>query len=101
RFAAEELRTFLSQVFASDVPQVQEESPGKVQIYLGECDQLAKAGFSTKDLPRDAFILAVKDGKIIERGSHAELMAEKGYYYRLYTRQYEDEQTSIVLDKKE
>ena len=34
RFAAEELRTFLSQVFASDVPQVQEESPGKVQIYL-------------------------------------------------------------------
>jgi ATP-binding cassette subfamily B protein len=46
-------------------------------------------------------ILAVKDGKIIERGSHAELMAEKGYYYRLYTRQYEDEQTSIVLDKKE
>jgi ATP-binding cassette subfamily B protein len=46
-------------------------------------------------------ILAVKDGKIIERGSHAELMAQKGYYYRLYTRQYEDEQTSIVLDKKE
>ncbi len=46
-------------------------------------------------------ILAVKDGKIIERGSHAELMAQKGYYYRLYTRQYEDEQTQIVLDKKE
>ncbi len=46
-------------------------------------------------------ILAVKDGKIIERGSHAELMAAKGYYYRLYTRQYEDEQTQIVLDKKE
>lgn len=45
-------------------------------------------------------ILAVKDGKIIERGSHAELMEAKGYYYRLYTRQYEDEQTQIVLDKK-
>ena len=30
-----------------------------------------------------------------------ELMAAKGYYYRLYTRQYEDEQTQIVLDKKE
>ena len=46
-------------------------------------------------------ILAVKDGKIIERGNHAELMAAKGYYYRLYTRQYEDEQTAIVLDKKD
>ena len=46
-------------------------------------------------------ILAVKDGKIIESGSHAELMAQKGYYHRLYTRQYEDEQTQNVLDKKE
>ena len=45
-------------------------------------------------------ILAVRDGKIVERGSHAELMEAKGYYYRLYTRQYEDEQTQIVLDKK-
>ena len=45
-------------------------------------------------------ILAVRDGKIVERGSHAELMAAKGYYYRLYTRQYEDEQTQNVLDKK-
>lgn len=45
-------------------------------------------------------ILAVKDGKIIERGSHAELMAAKGYYYRLYTRQYEDEQTHSVLNKE-
>lgn len=46
-------------------------------------------------------ILAVKDGKIIERGNHAELMAAGGYYHRLYTRQYEDEQTQSVLDKKE
>lgn len=45
-------------------------------------------------------ILAVKDGKITERGSHAELMAAKGYYYRLYTRQYEDEQTHSVLNKE-
>lgn len=45
-------------------------------------------------------ILAVKDGKIIERGSHAELMAAKGYYHRLYTRQYEDEQTQSVLNKE-
>ena len=33
-------------------------------------------------------ILVVKDGKIIERGRHTELMAARGYYYQLYTRQY-------------
>ncbi|MDY4809276.1 MAG: ABC transporter ATP-binding protein, partial [Bulleidia sp.] len=35
-------------------------------------------------------ILVVKDGKIIERGRHTELMAARGYYYQLYTRQYEE-----------
>ena len=35
-------------------------------------------------------ILVVKDGRIISRGTHAELMKEKGYYYELYTRQYEE-----------
>ncbi|MDD6675059.1 MAG: ABC transporter ATP-binding protein, partial [Lactimicrobium massiliense] len=30
-------------------------------------------------------ILAVKDGKIVERGTHKQLMAQKGYYYELYT----------------
>ena len=33
-------------------------------------------------------ILAVKDGKIIEQGTHRELMKQKGYYYSLYTRQF-------------
>ena len=35
-------------------------------------------------------ILAVRDGKIIEKGTHRELMQRKGYYYQLYTRQYEE-----------
>jgi len=35
-------------------------------------------------------ILVVQDGKIIERGRHRELMRKKGYYYDLYTRQYEE-----------
>lgn len=33
-------------------------------------------------------ILAVKDGRIVERGSHHELMQKRGYYYELYTRQF-------------
>ena len=35
-------------------------------------------------------ILAVVDGKIVERGTHEELMKKRGYYFELYTRQYID-----------
>ena len=42
-------------------------------------------------------ILVVQDGKIVEQGRHAELLKAKGYYYRLYTRQYEDEATGALL----
>ena len=36
-------------------------------------------------------ILVVKDGKIIESGTHRELLAKRGYYYDLYTQQYQEE----------
>jgi ATP-binding cassette subfamily B protein len=36
-------------------------------------------------------ILLVHDGKIIERGTHDYLMSERGKYFELYTRQFEDE----------
>ena len=42
-------------------------------------------------------ILVVKDGRIVEQGTHKELIAARGPYYRLYTRQYEDEQTKGIL----
>ncbi len=35
-------------------------------------------------------ILVVDDGKIIERGTHKELMRKHGHYYDLYTRQYDE-----------
>ena len=35
-------------------------------------------------------IIAVHDGRIVERGTHDELMRKQGYYYKLYTRQHED-----------
>ncbi len=35
-------------------------------------------------------ILVVRDGRIIGQGTHAELMKQKGYYYELYTRQFEE-----------
>ena len=42
-------------------------------------------------------ILVVRDGKIIERGRHDELLKARGHYYNLYTRQYEDEATSSLF----
>lgn len=41
-------------------------------------------------------ILVVRDGKIIEQGKHRELMNRKGYYYGLYTRQYEEMVADMV-----
>ena len=42
-------------------------------------------------------ILVVKDGKIVEQGTHKELLSLNGYYRELYTRQYQDETTAQIL----
>lgn len=48
---------------------------------------------------RDAdMILVVSDGKIVERGTHSSLMKQKGHYYSLYTRQYEEDITKTLLN---
>jgi len=36
-------------------------------------------------------ILVIEDGKIVEMGSHSELIQKRGHYYRLYTRQFRHE----------
>jgi ATP-binding cassette subfamily B protein len=42
-------------------------------------------------------ILVVHNGKIIERGTHKELMQTKGHYHDLYTRQFEEDTEEEVL----
>ncbi len=42
-------------------------------------------------------ILVVKNGKIVESGTHGELLKQRGYYHQLYTRQYEEEATQSIL----
>ena len=42
-------------------------------------------------------ILVVQDGKIIERGTHTQLMGKKGYYYELFTRQFDEAKFDAVF----
>jgi len=42
-------------------------------------------------------ILVIKDGEVIEEGSHSQLFKRKGYYYRLYTNQFMEEKELEVL----
>ena len=43
-------------------------------------------------------ILVVKAGKIIEQGSHQQLLDQKGHYYHLYRNQFDEEQSMKLLD---
>lgn len=45
-------------------------------------------------------ILVVKDGKIIERGTHGELLKAGGYYHDLYSKQFEEEALTRVFSGK-
>ncbi|MBU0997215.1 MAG: ABC transporter ATP-binding protein/permease [Firmicutes bacterium] len=42
-------------------------------------------------------ILVLEDGKVIEEGSHRDLIAKKGQYYDLYTNQYSEEMLELSI----
>jgi len=44
-------------------------------------------------------ILVVSKGKIIEQGKHEDLIKAQGHYYELWTRQFEEDVASAILDK--
>jgi ATP-binding cassette subfamily B protein len=43
-------------------------------------------------------ILVIKDGRVIEEGNHHQLIKRRGYYYRLYTNQFKEEQEMKVIN---
>ena len=42
-------------------------------------------------------ILVMRDGTVVERGTHDTLLDAKGYYYRLYTQQFIQESSDSAL----
>ena len=44
-------------------------------------------------------ILVVRDGKIVEQGTHAKLLHQKGYYFDLYSKQFAEENAARVLSQ--
>jgi ATP-binding cassette subfamily B protein len=44
-------------------------------------------------------ILVVRDGRIVEQGTHEELLKAKGYYHTLYSKQFEQESMDGVLER--
>jgi ATP-binding cassette subfamily B protein len=46
-------------------------------------------------------ICLIDRGKIIEMGTHAQLMAQRGAYYRLYTNQFTEAQQAVLLNPQE
>ncbi len=45
-------------------------------------------------------ILVVDDGKIVERGSHEELLKQRGVYYNLYIKQFKEENSRTASDSR-
>ena len=42
-------------------------------------------------------ILVVRDGKIVEQGTHQSLLKARGYYHDLYSKQFAEENAAKVL----
>jgi ABC-type multidrug transport system fused ATPase/permease subunit len=41
-------------------------------------------------------ILVLRDGAIVERGTHVELLAQRGFYHALYTSQFRGQDLATV-----
>ncbi len=44
-------------------------------------------------------ILVIRGGRIVERGTHRELLKQRGYYYRLYVNQFREEKSREAWER--
>ena len=44
-------------------------------------------------------ILVIRGGRIVERGTHRELLRQRGYYYRLYVNQFREEKSREAWER--
>ena len=97
-----QLISFARALIANPAIFVLDEATSSVDT---ETEQKLQAAIATALAGRTSFIIAhrlstirsadmilvIKDGKITERGTHSQLLAQRGYYYRLYTNQFREE----------
>jgi len=62
---------------------------GMDNLMLGRTSFIIAHRLST--IRRADRILVIEDGKIVEMGTHSELLRQRGKYYRLYTQQFRSE----------
>ena len=81
---------YSSTYYPEDVATVMENSmDGDKVIFIGKltCENEKN---ETVELKNADEIIILENGKIAERGTHAELLAKKGLYYKTYEAQYGD-----------
>ena len=80
-----------------------------MKTIISETEKLIQQGMDTIMENRTSFIIAhrlstirnadrilvIDNGKIVESGTHHELLGQHGKYYNLYTKQFREEKESI------
>ena len=87
----------LDDAFSSIDTETEERILGRLKGFMrGRTAILISHRISTvKDADQ---IIYLKEGRIVERGRHEELLAHKGHYYRLYRRQLLTRELETVAD---
>jgi len=81
RIAADELKTLLGGIFGEAVPVVTKPTDGKRAIVLGTNALSRAAGLAPEKLPRDAFRLLAKDGRVYIAGCDATYADPEAHNY--------------------